>query len=240
MQRLRGSIYLRDGAIRPSDLTGDGRHRLAVDDKSWHLLLLDDEGSIAGCARYLAYPDSVSFEELPIAKSALAGSGEWGHAFRCAVEAELALARHSRFSYVEMGGWAMADRVRGTSECLRSILASYALVRLMGGGVAICPATERNGSAAILSRMGGRLLEWGGVSIPPYFDPAYGCRMQMLRFDPRASIERYEDSVQRFMAILAEAPVICADVPERRAPKTQFGTIPAIYPNRAGAFAAAV
>src|SRR6266446_5112946 len=49
MQRLRGSIYLRDGAIELRDLT-NGRHQLVTDEGSWHLLLLDKQEQVCGCA----------------------------------------------------------------------------------------------------------------------------------------------------------------------------------------------
>lgn len=240
MQRLRGSIYLRDGAIRPSDLSTDGCHRLAVDDQSWHLLLMDEKGCIGGCARYLVHPFSARFEDLGVATSALARSAEWAREFQMAVEAELRAARQMELPYVEMGGWAMSDRFRGTRQFLLSVLASYAFVRLIPGAFAICPATERNGSAAILRRMGGCLLEALNSAIPPYFDARYGCKMQMLRFDARTSLPRYEENVQELMASLIEAPVICADGPAWRGPGTEFTTVPALCPNPVGAFAAAV
>jgi hypothetical protein len=206
-------------------LTDDGRHVLPIDDQSWHLLLMDRRGSVAGCKRYLVHPASAHFRDLRIANSALAESAEWGPALRFAVESELVAARKLGFSYVEIGGWAMADHFRGTSECLRSMLASYAWLRLIGGALAISPATERNGSATILRRMGGRLLSWGDEAIPPYFDPHYGCRMQMLRFDSRTSIPRYEATVQEMMALLAATPVICTDIPEKQSQKVAIGTL---------------
>ena len=41
MQRLRGNLYLRDGAIEQRELSDDGRHCMSVDRDSWHLLALD-------------------------------------------------------------------------------------------------------------------------------------------------------------------------------------------------------
>src|SRR5215472_4733701 len=35
MQALRGERYLKDGAITSQELSPDGRHRVAVDTKSW-------------------------------------------------------------------------------------------------------------------------------------------------------------------------------------------------------------
>src|SRR3954452_21772387 len=55
MQRLRGRVYLGDEAIRPQDLTADGRHYTPIDELSWHLLTLDNHGQIAGCARLYAH-----------------------------------------------------------------------------------------------------------------------------------------------------------------------------------------
>ena len=42
MQKMRGRIYLEDGAIGHQQLASDGRHCSPVDPESWHLLTLDD------------------------------------------------------------------------------------------------------------------------------------------------------------------------------------------------------
>src|SRR5947209_5625910 len=51
MQRLRGGVYLRDGAIESSQLAPDGRHILSVDRESWHILVLGPGGRVLGCMR---------------------------------------------------------------------------------------------------------------------------------------------------------------------------------------------
>src|SRR5664279_5357239 len=53
MQRFRGKVYLNDGAVRPDELTADGRHEVDVDDRSWHVLSLDEQGQVCACLRYL-------------------------------------------------------------------------------------------------------------------------------------------------------------------------------------------
>src|SRR4051794_31985324 len=55
MQRLRGRLYVEDGAIKTADLTSDRRHTLPVDDRSWHLLTIDQHGRVAGCTRFLQH-----------------------------------------------------------------------------------------------------------------------------------------------------------------------------------------
>ena len=72
MQRMRGSIYLRDGAIRPWNLTADGRHFQAADSRSWHLLTLDRDGRVSASVRYREHENTVSFQELGLRNSALA------------------------------------------------------------------------------------------------------------------------------------------------------------------------
>ena len=226
MQRLRGSIYLNDGAITSSDLTPDGRHVMPHDTGSWHLLSIDSTGSVVGCARYLEYPQGATFDNLRIRHSALASCPQWGPALRGAVEKELATASRLGFSYCEIGGWAMAPEVRGTGECLRSVLATYAWSRLIGGSMGISTATERNGSAAILQRLGGRSLEWSGSRIPPYFDSRYGCQMHMLRFDSRFPNPRYEEAIQELLNTLADVPVICGDETVQQVPRREFKYTP--------------
>lgn len=239
MQRLRGDIYSAMGVLRPSDLSADGRHVQPNDASSWHLLVIDDEGSVAGCVRYSQHPACARFEELRVAHSALANSAEWGEEFRLAVGRELTVARRLGFSYVEVGGWAMADHVRGSAECLRSVLTTYAWSRLIGGALGISTATELNASAFILRKLGGRLLECRGTAIPPYFDAQYGCRMQMVAFDSRFPIPRYEQTVQDIMAALQTAPVLCGDSAPDMMPLEKLRPAASTY-SAAAALAAAV
>jgi hypothetical protein len=240
MQRLRGSIYLNDGAITPSDLAPDGRHVMPHDTGSWHLLSIDSTGSVVGCARYLEHPNGTTFNDLRIRHSALASCSQWGSALRGAVEKELATASRLGFSYCEFGGWAMAPQIRGTAECLRHALSSYAWSRLIGGAIGISTATERNGSASILQRLGGRSLEWGGSSIPPYFDGKYGCQMRMLRFDSRFPNPRYEDAIQELLATLSDIPVICGEEIVQQVPKPDFRAVPEPMRAHLNSLAAAV
>src|ERR1700685_3809400 len=64
MQRLRGRIYLDDGAIRQSALKSGGRHVSDLDCESWHLLTLSAIGSVLGCTRFRQYPNTVSCDDL--------------------------------------------------------------------------------------------------------------------------------------------------------------------------------
>jgi hypothetical protein len=213
MQRLRGRLYLKDGAISERDLTPDGRHFQAIDEKAWHLLVLTPQDRVVGCMRYLQHHASTSFNRLRLRKAALARSEQWSEPLRRAVESEMETARRSGFSYVEFGGWAMDESVRGSSDALRSALFSYAWSELIGGCLGISMATHRNGSASILRRIGGRPLEWAGQSLPPYYDEQYKCDMEVIRFDSRAPSAKYQHAIDKIKSQIPAMPVICADKP---------------------------
>lgn len=210
MQRLRGTIYQEDGAISASALTPDGRHKLDIDERSWHLLTLDKNGDVSGCSRYLAHSPSVSFSQLELTKSALATSPKWGRLLRSAIDAEIALARKLCVDYVELGGWALSHELRCTTEALRIALGTYTLANLLGHGIGVSTATVRNCSASILKRLGGVPVTAAGEPIPSYYDPQYKCDMEILRFDSRSPAARFQEWIERLSGDMVSVPVVCA------------------------------
>jgi hypothetical protein len=210
MQRLRGKIYLKDCAIQPWQLDDEGRFAMPGDERNWHFLLLDDTNEVVGCARYLVHPNTVAFERLRISHSPLANDPFWGEKVRDAVEADLRVSRKHGMSYVEAGGWALAEAWRGTRAALEILVASYALAHLWGGCLGSCQATVRHGSSSILRRIGGSHLEAAGGELPPYEDPHYGCTMELLRFDSRAPTQRFVPLINQLRAKLAGSVAVRA------------------------------
>src|SRR3954454_8164333 len=74
MQKLRGSIYLKDRAIRPCELDDEGRFHMQADEQSWHLLLRDQNKAVIGCPRCLVHSSDVSYNLLRISQSPLANT----------------------------------------------------------------------------------------------------------------------------------------------------------------------
>jgi hypothetical protein len=210
MQRLRGRVYLADGALAVRDLDPWERHVQDADSKSWHLLTLDSTGCVIGCTRLRRYSSPVAWGQLAVRQAPIAQSDEWGSRFRASIDAELAAAQWAGFSYVEVGGWALEKEIRGTFMALKTVLATYAWSQLLGGALGITMATERNQSAAILRRLGGRPLAWDGVELPPYYDDRYRCQMEVLRFDSREANPKYSVMLEEIREQLANVPVICA------------------------------
>ena len=209
MQTLRGAVYLQDGAISSHELS-DKRHRLDADHRSWHLLVIDADGSVCGCARYGEHL-SAKFSQLSISRSALAKSSEWGSRLRSLVDAELAISERLGVPYVELGGWALDENVRCTSEALRLALSTYALSQALGGGVGISTATHRNSSSAILRRLGGAPFEHERCEVPAYFDHQYGCEMEVLRFYSWAPSPRYVNWIGDLKRELRNISVVAND-----------------------------
>jgi hypothetical protein len=228
MQRLRGRIYLAEGALSVSDLDPWERHVQAADLKSWHLLTLGSMGRVIGCTRLRRHPNPASWGKLGIREVPIARSDEWGLKFRASIDAELAIARRAGFSYVEVGGWALAKEIRGTFMALKTVLATYAWSQLMGGALGITTATERNESAAILRRLGGRRLTWNGMELPPYYDERYRCQMEVLRFDSREMNPKYAGMLDDLRNQVAGATVICADKPGQE--RNVVGSYPSFEP----------
>ena len=213
MQKLRGRIYLEDGAIGHQQLDRNGRHRSAVDTESWHLLTLDDKGSVSGCVRYHEHRNTVSFHDLGLRSCALAECRRWGLKLKAAVESDLAVARRQAISYVEVGGWALAKERRCTGEALRTALATYGLAQILGGCVGIATATVRNRSSSILRRIGGGALEVEGEPLPAYYDPQYQCQMEIVRFTSGSPNPKYRRWIDQIAATLLNVPVLSLTVP---------------------------
>jgi hypothetical protein len=213
MQRLRGRIYLEDEAITEAELTSDGRHLQPIDEHSWHLLVVGGNGRVLGCTRYLQHHPSTPYSRLRIRTAALAQSDLWSEPLRRAVERELETARQRGYSYVEVGGWALDESLRGSSDALRSVLFTYAWSHIIGGCLGLSTATHRNGSASILRRIGGRPLEWNGTELPPYYDPHYKCEMEVLRFDSRLPSAKYEHVIETMRSEIPMVPVVCGHKP---------------------------
>lgn len=215
MQRLRSRVYLKDGAIQPCEVDCEGRFIMPGDRRSWHFLLTADS-DVIGCARYAVYPSTVTFDRLRIARSPLALQPEWQKKVREAVEADLQRAREQNFSYVEIGGWALAEEWRGTAAALEILVASYALAHFWGGAFGACMATVRHSSSSILRRIGGSGFQVGNQMLPAYEDSRYGCLMELLRFDSRAPAERFVPLINQLRRNLKGATLISPGVPYPR------------------------
>jgi hypothetical protein len=207
MQRFRGQVYLKDGAISQRDLI-DGHHVVEADDHSWHLLVHDEKGTISGCIRYQAHDTRSLSLRLSVLRAPIASCPRWGRALRQAVDSEIAMAKSLNLSFVEVGGWALAESLRGTAEALRLGLAAYSFGQLMGGAVGMSTATLRHCSSSIVRRMGGQSLEHDGATIPAYYDPQYECEMEILRFHSWKPNPRYMIWVEEIRQCLQRIPVI--------------------------------
>jgi hypothetical protein len=213
VQRLRGSVYLDDGAITRAQLSSDGRHVQDADRHSWHVVAVQPDGKVTGCARYRPHASDVRPEDLGIWESALARDPRWRSALREAIAAQIDQATQASLSYVEVGGWAVARSHRGTMHAFETAVSAYALASGLGGCMGITTATVRHCSSRILRKLGGGSLIAGDVTLPSYYDPRYGCEMEILRFDSRTLNRRFGAHVDRVFSRVQAARVITGDAP---------------------------
>lgn len=215
MRRLRGRIYFEDGAIGREQMTPDGRHVQAADERSWHVLSVEN-GRVVGCARYMEHSTNAGFAQLGVSSAAISHCDTWGWRFKASVAAEMRRARNTSLPYVEVGGWALDHSARHSCEALRLALSTYAVSQMLGGCVGASTVTVRNNSSSILRRIGGRSFVHGTSEIPSYFDPQYGCEMEVLRFDSWEPNEKYAGWIDSLKNEMANAPVVCAAARERQ------------------------
>jgi len=209
LQRLRANVYLGDGAIKVEDLTADGRHDTPEDHKAWHLTMLDERRDVTGCIWYMEHADP-RFESLRLRHSPVAMRGDSAMKLRRAVEQNIARAKRERVSFAEVGGWAVSKDSQIT-DCLLLILGTFALSQLLGGAYVVATATVRHSSAAILRRLGGALMTCDGQEISPYFDPHYGCEMEVLQFDTRRPAAKFVRMVDHLKASFGNLSVLATD-----------------------------
>lgn len=201
LQRFRGKAYLSDGALRPDQLTADGRHLQAADEDSWHLVVQNDQGDLIACARYYLLREPL-FESTSISKSALARRPEWRAKVKRVFDDSITGAKRRGAQFAELGGWCVANEARNTCHALRSVLCMYALGEILGGTVGLSTATTRHSSSSILQRLGAKKADLDGEALPSYFDPIFDCEMELLQFDSRYPAQRYERQVAQFQEMI--------------------------------------
>ena len=211
MQQMRGRIAVEEGAVRKKDLGPGHRHVMAGDENSWHLIRMDENEKVMGCARILVHSEQANFGSLRVSRTPLANSPEWKNPLRFAVEQDIKTARSSEMTVVEPGGWVVDEQLRGGSDAVAIALSAFAWSQLIGGCLAYVTATVKHRSSAILRRLGGSSLHYQGTALPRYYDPEYNCEMEILRLETRSLNSRFESSMAPLRALLAHSPVVQAE-----------------------------
>jgi len=207
IQRLRGVIYVHDGAIDSAHLSADGRHLQVPDDTSWHITMLDEIGKVGAALRYSPQKEGLRFEDLRVAQSALAKTD--AQRLRQAVQSVMSCARQRGLGFAEFGGWVLTPKLRASTAAACMIATGYAIAQHHGGSLAIGTATTRHGSASMLRRIGGKPLKWNGTDVPSYFDPQHRCEMEILQFDSGLPNAVFAPHVHAMMAELRGVRVFC-------------------------------
>ncbi len=175
----------------------------AIDPASWHIVLEDACGNVVGCSRYREIKQG--FRQLGASHSPIAPSQRYGQLLRLELENQISSARRRNMQYGEAGAWALRPEIRCSTAAINSVLMTFALAEQLGGGLGVTTATTRHHSAAILKRLGGRRLD----GVPAYYDPAYGCHIEIIQFDSETLGPQYAARVERIRAEILDVEVVC-------------------------------
>jgi hypothetical protein len=84
----------------------------------------------------------------------------------------------------------------------------------------------------MLRRIGlGGMLS-AGEELPTYYDPHYGCHMQVLQFDSRHPNPKYHAWVAELESDLMGARVVCGKAPQLRESPRSLGRLQSRLPRR--------
>jgi hypothetical protein len=201
IQRFRGAVYVDEGALAATALDDQGRHRESIDERSWHLFLLGRSGLLGGCIRVTRYENRPLCRELKahalIERMEPAAAAK----YQAAVQAFVDQTYQAGLSLYEIGGWAVAPEFRHSRKALMLALACWALPGLTGPGWALTTSTARHRSADMMRWLGGSRLSHDGAELPAFFDPYYGCDMEILGFDrhPHGDYGKTAEDVEDFL-----------------------------------------
>jgi hypothetical protein len=183
IQKLRGRVYIQDGAISADELDEAGRHLFCGENTRWYVAVVEmNSGTLLAANGYSAH-----FQPA----KALHGTHVRHILERAPVEQAQALIREYEsvvknclqlgHGFGEGAGWIASPGIQALNSGILAALAGPALFNCIGVRVSMCVATQRHSANAILKRIGMRPL-LGDVTSSVFDDPTYGCRMEALAF----------------------------------------------------------
>ncbi|MEZ4698616.1 MAG: GNAT family N-acyltransferase, partial [Rhodothermales bacterium] len=201
VQRFRGRIYVDDGALPPDALDRFGRHYSDFDDSCHHLLVVDDQDAVEGCVRIRFYRNAPQPEDLHLWKSVadapqtFAADGSPATFRRDVISAHIDRAFDQRGSLIEIGGFAVDERIRRSGKAIVLAAGCWSITRALVPSLGVALVTSRHGFNRILKRLGGFELGCGNGDVDgngngngdasrdsdihplSFFDRRYGCNV---------------------------------------------------------------
>lgn len=208
IQRLRGHIYVKDQAIKKEALDRFGRDCTSFDYANWHIIIRDANGFLCGCIRMCFHPTAAPVNHLALHHSVARMSCNRTAIFAAAIQDFRERASTDNLLFGEVGGWAVSDEFRNTSAAVLLPIAGWALCRSVGDALILGAATSRHRSADILKRIGGFALPLTADQPSTYFDPYFGCEMELLGFDSRLPSPKYARLIDDTVALVSQMEAV--------------------------------
>jgi hypothetical protein len=218
IQRLRGAVYLEDGAISPSALDVNRRHITDFDYENWHIVVTSKSGQVAACIRLRLHDADIGIHQLKVYDLVERMPPGARAAFRSALESFLQEAGVERVRVGEVGGWAVSPDARRSPCTMALPIAAWSLYQIIGDAMVLSAATARHRSADILKGIGGFPLSHDGVHLAKFFDPGYRCDMEIVAYDSRRPLPKYAGLVDRIKTHLLGQVSGATHIPRGRSP----------------------
>ena len=191
IQRLRGRVYVEDGALHPSLLDTDGKHLTAFDHDHWHILVTDEQDEVCACFLLIRYPEDARFEDLKLYELIDRMSPALRPIYEASVRAFMSEASGQNLGFGEVAAWAVRGDVRNRPSSLMFSFAAWALYQLLGESLVVGAPTTRHNAATILRRIGGFPLRFSGFPLQRFYDDRYGCDMEIIGFNSCEPLLKY-------------------------------------------------
>ena len=164
-QRLRGQVYLDDGAISNDDLDSQQRYVVKDDSLSWHILLRNADCQVVGVSRMRLFPHKdgpAPFDQLHAVSIIERAPESVRDSYRNILHQYVMDAYEKVPYFIECGGLALLPEARLSRGVVLLISSICAMSRFQGGGLGVAAATERNGFSSILRRSFGFVIDYHG------------------------------------------------------------------------------
>jgi hypothetical protein len=217
VQRLRGRVYVRDGAIPPSSLDSQGRHVSPHDNTAWHIVLREESGRVLGSIRVTLYCHAdgpIPLDSLHVARLLERCPASSRPDYLVALTDFIGKSRQAMPCFFEAAGLVVAPEVRSPSVTPVIMASICSLSLAFGGAWGTGAATNRHNTAAMWKRYGGFPLPYGAGTLRPYYDDYHGCEMEILGFSTDRLHPVLAPTVSDIETALRSIPVITSSSTE--------------------------
>lgn len=191
IRRLRGKVFLADGAVTQEHLDESGSYHTSLDHRAWHIYLAGNDGEVPACCTLMLHRNVVEVQELRISELLCHIQDDRRGLYESAIQSLIREAARLNVGFGEAAAWAIDQKFRNHCASMMMIIASWPLYQTLGNAIIIGAPTSRHHTSSIEKRMGGFPLALQGSPLGPFHDAPHGCDMEFVWFDSQRPLSRF-------------------------------------------------